>query len=87
MYNNGPFFSPNVSNNLLAMFWRSEIESKYNTYDVRCLATKINGNSFFNKDTIFCCYGNNLFLGIFKICIPILKPITKYNVMVIWYDT
>ena len=68
-YNNGPFISPIVSNNVLAMFWRSEIESKYNTCDVRCLATKIDGNIIFNKNTRFCCYGNRLFLEIFQICI------------------
>ena len=69
------------------MFWRNEIESEYNTCDVRCLATKIDENSIFNKNTRFCRYGNRSFLGIFKICIQILKPITKYNEMVIWYDT
>ena len=69
------------------MFWRSEIESKYNARDVRCLATKIDGNSIFNKKTPFRCYGNYLFLGIFKTGIQILKPNTKYNEMDIWYDT
>ena len=87
LYNNGPFNSSIVSNNVLAMFRRIEIESKYNMCDVRCLATKIDGNSIFNKNTIFCCYGNSLFLGIFKICIQILKPMTKHNEMVLWYDT
>ena len=48
-YNNGPFISPFVSNNVLAMFWRSVIDSKYNTYNVRCLATKIDGNSNFKR--------------------------------------
>ena len=85
--NNGPFISPVVSNHMLAMFWRSVIESKSNTCYVRCLATKIYGNSIFNKNTRFCCYGNRLLLGIFKIGIYILKPITKYDEMVIWYDT
>ena len=47
-YNNGPFISPLVSNNVLAMFWRSEIDSKYNTCNVRYLATKIDENSNFN---------------------------------------
>ena len=82
-YNIGPFISPIVSNNVLAMFWRSEIESNYKTCDVRCQAAKIDGNSIFNKSTRLCCYG--LCMGIFKICTHILKPITIYNEMVIWY--
>ena len=69
------------------MFWRREIESKYNTCDVRCLATKIDGNSIFNKNTRFCCYGNRLSLWIFKVGIQLLKPITKYQEIVIWHDT
>ena len=85
--NNGPFITPIVSNNVIAMFWRSEIESKYNISDVRCLANKIDGNTIFNKNARFCCYGNRSFLGPFKIGIQILKPITKYNEMVIWYET
>ena len=47
-YYNGPFISQIVSNNGWAMFWRSVIDSKYNTCNVRCLATKIDGNSNFN---------------------------------------
>ena len=86
-YNNGPFTLPIVWNNVSAMFWRSEIESMYNTCDVCCLATKIDGNSIFNKNTRFLSYGNRLFLGIFKLCIQILKLITKYNEIVMWYDT
>ena len=85
-YNYRPFISPIVSNNVSAMFWRSEMKSKYNTCNVRCLATKIDGKSIFNKNTRFCCYGNRLFLEIFNICIQILKPIPKYNEMFIWND-
>ena len=83
---NGPFISQIVSNNVLAMFLRSVIDSKYNTCNVRCLATKIDGNSILTKTPVFCCYGNRLFLGIFKICVQMSKPIAKYNEMVIWYD-
>ena len=32
MYNNEPFIMPIVLNNVLAMFWRSKIESKYMRY-------------------------------------------------------
>ena len=84
-YNNRPFISPIVSDNVLAMFWRSEIEGKYNTCDVRCLATKIDGNSILNKNTRFCCYGNRLFLELFKLWIQIIKPITKWNCHMILY--
>ena len=53
----------------------------------RCLATQINENYIFNKNTRFCCYANRLFIEILKICIQMLKPITKYNEIDIWYDT
>ena len=86
-YKKGPFISPIAPSNVWAMFWRSVIESRYNTCNVRCLATKINGNSIFDKNTRFCCYWSGLFLRIFKIYIQLIKTITKHKEMAIWYDT
>ena len=40
-----------VSNNVLAMFLRSVIDNKYNVCNVRCLATKIDGNFLFLTKT------------------------------------
>ena len=51
-----------------------------------CLATKIDGTSILTNSGIFCCYGNNLFLKIFNICVWILQAITKHNEIVIGYD-
>ena len=66
-YNNIPFLTPVEANNVLAMFWRIAIESKFNTCDVRCLATKIDGILFLANIDKLCCCCDRLFLRIFMI--------------------